>query len=340
MRKRISLKKIDLWFSKRQRSLPWRDNPSPYRVWLSEIMLQQTQVVTVIPYFERFIKALPTVEALAKAPESQVVKLWEGLGYYSRARNIHKAAKYVVNERGGEFPSDRDGWLEMSGVGPYTAGAILSIAYNKPEALVDGNVERVFARHWGYQRAVLGEAEFKNRSWEIAREQMAEVSRLKLQPSQINQAWMELGALVCTPKNPKCELCPIAESCAVFGKEPELYPGKKPRAAFVEVRESRVAIFDLKSKKVLLKQSVKGEWRQGLWDFVEKTDIRGDELGIVDSKHTVTNHKIKRKTRVLTLNKKIKNPAGTEWVDWKSPDVALSAATKKVLGLIHERYFE
>ncbi len=146
----MSLKSLERWFESQKRILPWRNLPSVYRVWISEVMLQQTQVVTVVPYFEKFVAKFPTVEDLAMAPEADVMQLWAGLGYYSRARNIHKTAK-MINKQG-QFPKTKEEWLDMPGVGPYTAGAILSIAENLPEPILDVNVERVLSRVWCVKR--------------------------------------------------------------------------------------------------------------------------------------------------------------------------------------------
>jgi A/G-specific adenine glycosylase len=190
------------WYFTRRRQLPWRDDPTPYRVWVSEIMLQQTQVVTVLPYFERFMSAFPMVEALADAPEEAVMAQWAGLGYYRRARNLHLAAKRVA-ERGGVFPNTVDGLLELPGIGRYTAGAIASIAFGVKAPLLDGNVARVLSRVFSMD-----------------------------DPSSHNQALMELGALVCSPRSPACSECPLADSCRALatGRQAEL-PVKARRVA-------------------------------------------------------------------------------------------------------------
>ncbi|WP_257008318.1 A/G-specific adenine glycosylase [Bacillus sp. FJAT-45350] len=224
------------WFEQQQRDLPWRENQDPYRVWVSEIMLQQTRVETVIPYFNNFVEQFPTIDALAEADEERVLKAWEGLGYYSRVRNLQTAVKEVKEEYGGKVPNTRKEISKLKGVGPYTAGAILSIAYGKPEHAVDGNVMRVLSR-------VL-----------LVREDIAKVKTRKIfeeavsgliseeKPSQFNQGLMELGALICTPTSPGCLLCPVREHCRAYheGVQNELpikakkkKPKKKEMAAIV-----------------------------------------------------------------------------------------------------------
>ena len=195
------------WFNEHQREMPWRSNPLPYNVWVSEIMLQQTQVDTVIPYFNRFLDRFPTVHDLAKAPQDDVLKLWEGLGYYSRARNLHKAAKHVSQELNGELPSDYEGLQTILGIGPYCAAAITSIAFGNPVPVVDGNVFRVFTRFWGI---------YEDIKLPTTRKMLFDRLTPEIQhvnPSSFNQGIMELGALVCSPKQPKCSSCPLSSDC-------------------------------------------------------------------------------------------------------------------------------
>lgn len=196
------------WYMENKRDLPWRRHRDPYYIWVSEIMLQQTRVDTVIPYFKRFIERFPTVEALADAPEQDVLKCWEGLGYYSRARNLQAAAKQVKELHGGQVPDDRAAVFALKGVGPYTAGAILSIAFNKPEPAVDGNVMRVLSRYF------LIEEDIMKGSTRALMEGLVTELIPEGRASDFNQALMELGALVCTPKSPHCLTCPVMEHCA------------------------------------------------------------------------------------------------------------------------------
>jgi A/G-specific adenine glycosylase len=194
------------WYDAHARDLPWRESRDPYRVWVSEIMLQQTRVAAVIAHYHEFLRRFPTVEKLAAAREASVLAAWSGLGYYRRARMLHAAAKVVVRERSGKFPATAEGLRELPGVGRYTAAALASIAFNEPVAVVDGNVERVLQRVSGARLA--GEE-----LWEAA-ESLLDRER----PGDFNQAMMELGATVCTPRAPECLTCPVMELCATRGE--------------------------------------------------------------------------------------------------------------------------
>lgn len=198
------------WFEAEQRDLPWRKYKDPYKVWVSEIMLQQTRVDTVIPYFLRFIAQFPTIEALSMAEEDKVLKAWEGLGYYSRARNLQSAVKEVHEKYGGQVPNDPKEISSLKGVGPYTAGAILSIAYGIPEPAVDGNVMRVLSRILSIWEDI-AKASSRKVFEEAVRKLISHGN-----PSFFNQALMELGALICTPTSPSCLLCPVREHCHAF----------------------------------------------------------------------------------------------------------------------------
>ncbi|AUJ25449.1 putative A/G-specific adenine glycosylase YfhQ [Virgibacillus dokdonensis] len=213
------------WYKENKRDLPWRQDQNPYRVWVSEVMLQQTKVDTVIPYFNRFMAKFPTVEALAQADEQEVLKEWEGLGYYSRARNLQNAVKEVATKYNGRVPDDAEELGVLKGVGPYTKGAILSIAYNQPEPAVDGNVMRVLSRVLKIESDITQQRTKK----------LFEAYVRKLidpqDPSSFNQAVMELGALICTPKSPACLLCPVQAHCQAFvaGMEEQLPVKKKAK---------------------------------------------------------------------------------------------------------------
>ncbi len=207
------------WYARAQRDLPWRRTTDPYRIWLSETMLQQTRVETVIPYYERFVAAFPDVHALAAADEEDVLRLWAGLGYYARARNLRRAAAAVVREHGGVLPRDEASLAALPGVGRYTVGALRSIAFREPAAIVDGNVRRVLSRITATE--TLPDAD----AWRLAGELVPARS-----PDQFNQALMELGATVCTPRKPACPVCPIAGVCAAHsGGRPEDFPAAKAR---------------------------------------------------------------------------------------------------------------
>jgi A/G-specific adenine glycosylase len=195
------------WFRQFQRNLPWRKTKDPYRIWLSEIMLQQTRVTAVIPYYEKFLERFPDIKSLAEAPEEEVLRLWSGLGYYSRARNLQNAARQIIAKFGGSFPQSRDEILSLSGIGDYTASAIASIAFNQRTAVLDGNVARVLSR----LGAIRGDVR-ERKKWQALQ---VEADRLltPAAPGDWNQAMMELGALVCTPRSPQCLLCPVAAHC-------------------------------------------------------------------------------------------------------------------------------
>ena len=200
-------KQLLAWFRQFQRDLPWRRSKDPYRIWLSEIMLQQTRVAAVIPYYERFLERFPDANALAAAPQEEVLRMWSGLGYYSRARNLQRAAQQIVAKHGGAFPRNEAEALELPGIGSYTAAAILSIAYGAKHAVLDGNVARVLARIF----AVRGDLRDTKR-WQGLQKQANALLDPKF-PGDWNQAMMELGATLCTPRAPQCLLCPVAQLC-------------------------------------------------------------------------------------------------------------------------------
>ncbi len=218
------------WYHKYGRkTLPWQQEKTPYHVWLSEVMLQQTQVATVIPYFERFIARFPNVSALAKAPLDEVLHLWTGLGYYARARNLHNAAQHIVDKHQGQFPDTFEDVCALPGVGRSTAGAILSLSLKKPYPILDGNVKRVLARCYAVE-GWPGKKEVENKLWEIS-EQVTPTKGVEY----FNQAMMDLGAMVCTRTKPKCELCPLNTGCIAYAHHSWAdYPGKKPKKAIPE----------------------------------------------------------------------------------------------------------
>jgi A/G-specific adenine glycosylase len=200
------------WYQENPRHLPWRETQDPYKIWLSEIILQQTRVAQGLPYFEAFSKAYPTVQALAEAPEEEVLRLWQGLGYYSRARNLHGCAQFIWRELGGVFPNRYDTLIQLKGVGSYTAAAISSFAFGEVQAVVDGNVFRVLARYFGIATDIAsgkGKKEF---------ETLANQLIPKNSPGEFNQAMMDFGSRCCVPKNPSCEECPVSTTCFAFQK--------------------------------------------------------------------------------------------------------------------------
>jgi A/G-specific adenine glycosylase len=258
-------KRVLHWFDTNGRKdLPWQRDTNAYRVWVSEIMLQQTQVKTVIPYFERFMAAFPDVKALADAPEDEVLHQWTGLGYYARARNLHKAAKYVVHELQQQFPDDIEGLCELPGIGRSTAGAIVSIAFGRRASILDGNVKRVLAR---YRRVAgwPGETAVHQQLWEFA-EQYTPTVRC----ADYSQAMMDLGATLCTRSAPNCAICPLANDCeALAHGDPLEYPGKKPRK-IMPVKTTYLLIITRSGREEILleKRPAHGIWG-GLWCFPE-----------------------------------------------------------------------
>lgn len=249
-----------VWFSVHRRPMPWRDDPTPYRVWISEIMLQQTQVATVIPYFERFLARFPSVESLAAADSQEVLKLWEGLGYYSRARNLHKAAAVVAESFDGELPRTAEALLALPGIGDYASAAIASIAYGEALPSVDGNVLRVFSRFWGIEDDVLLPA-----TRQAVRERLMPHIR-KSNPSDFNQAMMELGALVCRPKSPDCVDCPLAPRCVARSRNLTHLLPVKARVAKVPHYTEAVAVIRRRGKILICRRPEAG-LLGGLWEF-------------------------------------------------------------------------
>ncbi len=248
------------WYKKHGRILPWRDHPDPYAVWVSEIMLQQTRVETVIPYFEKWMKRFPTIAALADASEQEVLNAWEGLGYYSRARNLHKAAKLVADNFNGQLPRDLTELRSLPGIGRYTVGAIASMAFGMDEPTLDGNLRRVFARLFDVSEFADSPAGEKI-LWELAAQNLP-----KGEAGDFNQALMDLGATVCLPNAPRCLLCPLTEPCqARKNGTQELRPVMKPKKAVP--RYTHAAAVILRRGKVLLAQRPPDGLLGGMWEF-------------------------------------------------------------------------
>jgi A/G-specific adenine glycosylase len=236
------------WFRRHRRDLPWRASRDPYRVWVAEIMLQQTRIAAVIPYYDRFLSRFPTVQALADAPGPEVLRYWAGLGYYSRARNLQAAAKKIVQEHAGKFPRGHEQALALPGIGAYTAAAVLSIAYDTPLAVLDGNVARVLARIGG----VRGDLREPQR-WK----QLTAAADALLAPkaaSDWNQALMELGEVVCTPQTPKCNECPLAKSCVAYEKGlVDVIPAPRKKRAPVRMQIAAAILRDPAGRTILVK---------------------------------------------------------------------------------------
>ncbi len=335
------VKALELWFTKHQRDLPWRKTLDPYRIWISEVMLQQTQVAVVVPYYENFLAAFPTVHDLAQAKLEDVYAKWSGLGYYSRARNLKKGAEYLVAHHKGIFPKERETLLEVPGIGPYTAGAVLSIAYNLPVPLVDGNVMRVFARFFGFMQEIEERAS-QAFFWEKA----TEWAKSANSPRILNQAIMELGATICTKAQPSCPLCPLSKTCKAFAKNlqsqlPKRRARKKTKD-LVWVKH----IFEYQDT-VFLKTNPKGEWWEGLEDFPGQQEpsvktvllksvtlqkrMKAHQVKELDhQRHTVTHHKIHVIPLHFTFKKKPKLDNGQWHPKVTLENRPLSSLAKKI----------
>lgn len=336
---------ITAWFKKHQRDLPWRKTRDPYAIWISEVMLQQTQVKTALPYYLRFLSELPTVSHLAKASEESVLKLWAGLGYYSRAKNLRRGAQYLIEHFGGEFPKTRDELLQVPGIGPYTAGALLSIAFRLREPLVDGNVERVLSRYFAFQEP-LPSSKAQQFFWKKAREWVEASS----QPHAFNQGLMEIGSLICTRYSPGCPQCPLKTNCSAHALGiAETLPVKKTKAPMVNTH--LVKLVFTQQGRLWLHQNPKAQWWSGLWDFPDilvknpphwKKEIetrigpwnRHHWKELQHQKHTVTRHKLH--VIPIRIETKENPPFPGKWLTLKSIyNKPLSALAKKIL---HEEW--
>jgi A/G-specific adenine glycosylase len=284
------------WFSQNSRDLPWRRTRDPYAIWVSEIMLQQTQVKTVIPYWKRWMQELPTIKAAAKAGPDKIHKLWEGLGYYTRVRNLQKAARQIMEKHGGKFPDNFDDVVALPGIGRYTAGAICSIASNQPTPILDGNVIRVLtrvfgigenprekktnARLWRLAEELVVHASANNSRTRTSRlrytsprqgtrdedEERSACSHFALRPSYFNQSLMELGALVCTPRNPQCPVCPVKKLCVAFRKNRVAELPNLGRRAATTARRFIAFVIE-RNGKFLVRQRPAGVVNAHLWEF-------------------------------------------------------------------------
>ena len=332
------------WFDLHGRhDLPWQKSKTAYRVWLSEIMLQQTQVQTVIPYFDRFLTRFPSVEDLAAAPEDDVLHLWTGLGYYARARNLHRAAKLVVSDFGGQFPQDLDGLLQLPGVGRSTAGAILSLAMGIRAPILDGNVKRVLARHdvvsgWPGTTTTL------NKLWALA-EEYTPTARV----ADYTQGIMDLGATLCTRSAPGCEHCPLTDTCQARSRcDQAHFPGKKPRKTLPE-RETYFVIFQRSDGTVFMeKRPEQGIWG-GLWCFPESQDgeaslahlatmgasAQAPAIFLDPIKHSFSHYRLTIRPILLKINRASEGVAevnSSQWIDPQTPgNIGLPVPVTQVL---------
>ena len=295
------------WYDREKRPLPFRENVSPYRTWVSEIMLQQTTMAAVLPAYARFLARFPGVAALAAAPEEEVLKLWAGLGYYSRARNLHRAAKEIMSRHRGVFPDTFEAVLDLPGIGRYTAGAILSIAFGKPYPVLDGNVMRVFSRLFALEDDIKDPRTVKA-LWERA-ERLLHRER----PGDWNQALMELGATVCQPESPKCGACPVASDCEARAKGiQDRLPVTGAKRAPVDLAWTCLWIED-GGKLLLWKRAESERFLKGHWALPEARHLRSKPGALVKTaKHTITHHRISVEVRRAAAPARL--PPRAQWV--------------------------
>jgi A/G-specific adenine glycosylase len=342
------------WFATNARDLPWRRARDPYAIWVSEIMLQQTQVKTVIPYWERWLRELPTIETLAKASPAKIHKLWEGLGYYTRVRNMQKAAQQIIAEHGGKFPPTFDAILALPGIGRYTAGAICSITFNQPTPILDGNVIRVLTRVYGIATDPR-EKQTNAQLWLLANELVLCASRTAHHTSpcsHLNQSLMELGALICTPRSPNCTACPVQKFC--IAQKENLQDQLPNLGKRVTTTDRRFIAFVVEhDSKFLVRQRPAGVVNAHLWEFPNaETGARGrapqhsaaKELGfriaapkpLRTIKHSITRYRITLEVWLAELTAQTAKISG-HWLTAKRlHHLAFTSAHKKILQAITE----
>ena len=319
-------RKLLEWYRENRRDLPWRISRDPYRIWISEIMLQQTRVVAAIPYYERFLARFPTVAELAAAPEQDLLAAWAGLGYYARARNLQRAAKKILKL--GDFPRDYESIRALDGIGDYTAAAVASIAFDLPHAALDGNVIRVLSRLT---------AERGNVASSVVRKRLGKFAAGLIHPArpgEFNQAWMELGAMICLPREPRCKLCPIAKECEArrAGLEREL-PLKVPRAQSTEVEE-QILIVE-KAGSILAWQRPPDDRRlAGFWELPQPAHLPRARVGarIATVRHTIVNTRY-----AFHVHRAFASgaPKGFHWLRVQNlQELPLSTAAKKALACL------
>lgn len=316
------------WYRANARDLPWRRTQDPYAVWISEVMLQQTQVKTVIPYWNRWMLAFPTIRDLATADEQHILKLWEGLGYYTRARNLQKAARIICEQHGGMFPREFSDVLSLPGIGRYTAGAICSIGYGQPTAILDGNVMRVLSRLF----AIPGDPKGKSNQqqlWALSAS-LVSAAALSGKCSELNQGLMELGATVCVPRDPLCPKCPVRSRCAAFQSQRVAdFPEPSPRKKSVQ---RRFTAFILRhGEKVLVRQRPSDGVNGNLWEFPNHELKRGikplvakwQDLKVrpfATVKHTITTNRITLRASTAEVNGDAAALAAECSAEWRCVD--------------------
>lgn len=321
------------WYRKNARKLPWREVSDPYKIWVSEIMLQQTRVEQAKPYYFRFLDAFPGIESLAKAERQDVLRIWEGLGYYSRARNMQDAARQIMNYCNGEFPATYEEILKLKGIGPYTAAAISSIAFSLPYAVVDGNVIRVLSRWAGIEDDV----SINSTKTEI--QKLADELLDTDNPSDFNQGMMELGAVICTPKNPDCHACPVSDSCSAFMTlKTNVIPYKTPKKK-VPHHQIVVGVITDEKKRLLIALRPEDKMLGGLWEFPGGKKKTGETLTnalkrelkeelnteidtgetLIEIKHTYSHFKITLHAYLCRITSGMPEPRSSKELKWIYP---------------------
>ena len=314
------------WYRRHHRQLPWRAIRDPYRIWVSEIMLQQTRVETVRPYYARWLRAFPTVRTLARAADDRVLKFWEGLGYYSRARNLHRAARIVVRDHAGKLPSTVEGLRALPGIGRYTAGAIASIAFGERVPVVDGNVARVFARIFAISANVKSPVTMES-LWNLAEGLLPDTDA-----GEFNQALMELGALVCTPTSPQCEICPMRRVCAARARSlVDRLPnrGDKPMTVQLTTRTALVR----RGGRILLRRRPESGLLADFWELPE-ADKQHFRVGrqLCEVRHAITHHRIVLRVHECALTFNIRSNGQWRWASRANlKTLALPAAHRRAL---------